>query len=385
MKILSIETSCDETAVSIIEAGGGLEQPKFKVLSDLVLSQVKTHEKYGGVFPNLAKREHSKNVLPLIEQALKDSGLKNNSGLKLSKEDIEKLNIKLSKEPELFERMVPFLETNGRPDIDLIAVTSGPGLEPALWVGINTAKTLAEFWQIPVMPINHMEGHISSVLVNLDEVVEFPAVALLISGGHTEFVLVSNWLEYKLIGQTRDDAVGEAYDKVARMIGLPYPGGPQISMLAEEARRSGTTSRFNFPRPMVNSNDFDFSFSGLKTAVLYTVKELGNMDENTKKEIAQAFEQAVVDTLVSKTKKVLDKHCPKTLIVAGGVIANNYIRENLAKLAEDFGTKLLVPTKALSTDNALMIAVAAYLRSEKEPEMLAHTDDFSADGNLSLS
>lgn len=414
MKILSIETSCDETAVSIIEANGDFNDsggPSFKVLSNLVLSQIKIHEKYGGVFPNLAKREHSKNLAPLLKKAFEEAGFLNSSQKDLcsrgphpNKFLKEKIKNVLTREPELYTALVEFLESVVKPKIDLIAVTFGPGLEPALWVGINAAKVLGEVWNIPVMPINHMEGHISSVLFGLKSPVEFPAIALLISGGHTELVLLSDWLLHKVIGQTRDDAVGEAYDKVARMLGLPYPGGPQIASLAEMAReerkkqekngaKRARDNRFNFPRSMLKSGDLDFSFSGLKTSVLYAIRKIlaekkSSLTAEVKKEIALAFEGAVIDTLVAKTRKATVDHAPRSIIIAGGVIANKAIRKAFENLATEFpGTKLLVPVSELSTDNALMIALAAYVRHLKEP-LTKFSDasvDIKAQGNIQLS
>lgn len=385
MKILAIETSCDETAVSIIEAEGGLVQPTFTVLSSLVLSQIKIHEQYGGVFPNLAKREHSKNLAPLIQKAFEEAGLyfkneKNN----LETDIKEKIKLDLSREPELSERIISFIESVQKPKIDLIAVTNGPGLEPALWVGINAAKVLGEIWGIPVMPVNHMEGHISSVLLNLRSPIRFPALALLISGGHTELVLVNDWLSYKILGETRDDAVGEAYDKVARMLGLAYPGGPKVAEYARQARDEGISSRFNFPRPMLKSGDDDFSFSGLKTAVLYTLRGVREIDEQLKKEVCVAFEDAIIETLVTKTSHVIKKNNPKVLIIAGGVIANQVIRKSFEQLVSEFDdVKLLVPETSLSTDNALMIALAAYIRYEKDG--VSDRSVIEAQGNLRLS
>jgi len=424
MKILSIETSCDETSVAIIEATGGLEKPNFTVLSHLILSQVKIHEKYGGVFPNLAKREHSKNLGPLLKKALDEAGLWVAKDNKIPEDQVKKIKTDLSREPELFTNLLNIFETGVAPQIDLIAVTNGPGLEPALWVGINAAKTLSEMWSVPVMPVNHMEGHISSVLSNLNGPVQFPALALLISGGHTELVIISDWLTHTIIGETRDDAVGEVFDKVARMLGLPYPGGPQISALAEEARseeiRAGSEKtaknqtpsgkatekatekvlekttekipkqKFNFPRPMIKSPDYDFSFSGLKTSVLYAIRDLlvirPILDISTKKSIALEFENAIIDTLLAKTKRAIDEFTPKTLIIAGGVISNKAIRgafDNLTK--ENGGIVFLVPTQGLSTDNALMIAMAAYIRQQKSPTSISADRDFSAEGNLRLS
>lgn len=383
MKILAIETSCDETAVSIIEAEGGADQPKFTVLSSLVLSQIKIHEQYGGVFPNLAKREHAKNLAPLVEKALEEAALYTKKQNPLSAEVKEKINADLVREPELSGRIIELLESVEKPHIDLIAVTSGPGLEPALWVGINGAKVLGKVWGIPVMPINHMEGHISSVLLNSRVPMKFPALALLISGGHTELVLVKDWLTYQIVGETRDDAVGEAYDKVARMLGLPYPGGPKVAQLAEQARAEALTPRFNFPRPMIKSGDADFSFSGLKTAVLYALKEVGEIDDQIKKEVSVALEDAIIETLIFKTKGVIEEYNPKTLIIAGGVIANQTIRKSFEGLVGKYdGLNLLVPENNLSTDNALMIALAAYIRSLKVG--LKGSTDIKAEGNLRL-
>lgn len=376
MKILAIETSCDETAVAIIEAKGGLEKPEFSVLSNIVLSQVKIHEQYGGVFPHLAKREHAKNLTPVLKKAIEEARLEIIEPVQIDSKIHEQVKYILAREHELYSELVAYVETIKKPEIDLIAVTSGPGLDPALWVGINAARALGLLWNIPVLPMNHMEGHIASVLLNTMDpgseawtTIKFPALALLISGGHTELVSIEDWTKFKVIGETRDDAVGEAFDKVARMLDLPYPGGPQISKLAEEARSENLEDKIKFPRPMINTDDLDFSFSGLKTSVLYFIKKTGAPDEKTKKEIAYAFEEAVIEVLVSKTQKALEESNAKTLIVAGGVIANKAIRTAMEKLAKETGdVKILIPPHYLSTDNALMIALGAYVRSlHKEP------------------
>lgn len=407
MNILSIETSCDETAVSIVKASGGSEAPSFSVLANLVLSQIKVHEKYGGVFPSLAKREHAKNLVPLIKQALVDAHLyeENHSASHISASisasattpasaPAPELNITtdLSHEAELKTALEEFFRTTKRPNIDLIAVTYGPGLEPALWVGINAAKVIHEVWGIPVLPVNHMEGHISSVIAESSSGLTFPALALLISGGHTELVFVPDWLSYQIIGRTRDDAVGEAYDKVARMLGLPYPGGPRIASYAVEARAKGLVPAFSFPRPMIASADYDFSFSGLKTAVLYKLREymgerpVSESSEPLKQEIAVAFEDAVIDTLVAKTKRAIQEYSPRSLIIAGGVIANQTIRSAFESLVAEFPeTKLHVPAHHLSTDNALMIAVAAYIRISKRPNDIRLVASIRAEGNVELS
>ncbi|MFH0804276.1 MAG: tRNA (adenosine(37)-N6)-threonylcarbamoyltransferase complex transferase subunit TsaD, partial [Candidatus Zambryskibacteria bacterium] len=251
-----------------------------------------------------------------------------------------------------------------------------------LWVGITFAEELGKKWNIPVIGANHMEGHITSVLFG-DTKIKFPALALLISGGHTELVFLKNWNEKEKIGETQDDAVGEAFDKVARMLGLPYPGGPEISRLASQARESGIANQeFRFPRPMIHSKDFNFSFSGLKTAVLYYIKKIGTLGEKEKMEIAREFEDAVTETLISKTKRAIDEYSPKTLIIGGGVIANKALRENLLKLKENYQEmEVLIPEKFLTTDNATMIAAAGfieYLRNGKREGKL------KAQGNLDI-
>ena len=363
VKILAIETSCDETAVAILEIEGPLEKPDIKILGNTLLSQVSLHEKYGGVYPNLAKREHEQNLPILLEQTLAESGIKNHES-----------------------------------SIDVIAVTSGPGLEPALWVGITFAETLSKKFGKPVVPVNHMEGHIYSVLFQEGKL-ELPAIALLVSGGHTELVYIKDFGEYEILGRTRDDAVGEAFDKVARMLGLPYPGGPQISKLAEKNRIMNHESRIRLPRPMIHSGDLDFSYSGLKTAVLYKLKDLsqpspslgeGGLSTGEVEEMARAFEDAAVEVLVEKTRKaIFDRPHIKTLIVAGGVSANKYLRQEIKKMAQSINLEVKLPSLELSGDNALMIGLAAYIKVKKNPEILdppaGGQTPIKAQGNLSLS
>jgi len=354
MKILGIETSCDETALAIIEVKGELNNPKISIIKEVLNSQVEIHKQYGGVYPMAAKREHILN-LPIL---LKEIGL--------SKED--------------------------KPDIDFIAVTSGPGLEPCLWTGIKFAEELSQAWNIPILPTNHMEGHIASALLKQDfgnskeqdttNKIEFPILALLISGGHTELVYAKEWGEYEIVSHTLDDAVGEAYDKVARILGLPYPGGPEISKLAKSGRDENLSDvNIKFPRMMMNDNP-NFSLSGLKTSVLYKVKEIGELTEDKKKIVAKEFENAVVDLLTRKTKSVIINRQPKTFISAGGVTANKYIKEKLTELATEFNIPAIFPPQNLSTDNAVMIAVAGYVKQFKtKPQMVL---DIKAEGNLSL-
>lgn len=391
MKILSIETSCDETAISLIEANGNKKRPEFKVLGNALYSQAEKHKEYGGVYPSLAKREHSLNLVPLLGNLLKETGRQISSKETISKHKKEVEEI-LKREPDLTQKFIKYISSIKKPDVDLIAVTSGPGLEPALWVGINFAKALSLVWQIPVIPVNHMEGHITSVLkeANSAEQISFPAIALLISGGHTELVLVKNWGKYELIGKTKDDAIGEAYDKVARLLDLEYPGGPKISARADFARENDlipASVGISLPRPMLNTDDLDFSFSGIKTAVLYLVKKLKEekeeLDMNTKAMIALEFENAVAEVLLKKTTKALEKYSANILIIGGGVIANKNIRETFKELEKtDRRTKVFIPEIDLTTDNAIMIGIAGFLKSfSHKPEI---NPEIVADGNLKL-
>ncbi|NQV88202.1 MAG: tRNA (adenosine(37)-N6)-threonylcarbamoyltransferase complex transferase subunit TsaD [Parcubacteria group bacterium] len=395
MIILGIETSCDETALSILKAEGEIDSLDFDVLGNTILSQVKLHEKYGGVLPFLAKREHAKNLIPLLKKTLKEANLYMEEKTKIPSDIIEKTSKILEREPDLFPQFIEFIKQTKKPDINTVGVTFGPGLEPALWVGINFAKALGLAWNMPVVPINHMEGHIVSVLTETMvknrkskvHKVEFPAIALLISGGHTELVLIKNWGNYEVIGKTRDDAVGEAFDKVARMLSLPYPGGKEISKLAGVERTSGDNSTpYILPRPMLHSPDLDFSFSGLKTAVLYTLKEIPEVTETIKQKIAKEFEDAVIDVIVAKTKKAMFQHETKTLIMGGGVSANKTIQKALKELVKEFKeTKLLIPEQELSTDNALMIAIATYIKVTKDKTLLEVSDrKIVAEGNVKL-
>ncbi len=431
MRILGIETSCDETAISLIEASGNLtDGANIRVLADKTLSQIELHRQYGGVFPNMAKREHSRNLIPLLKTVLAESGFGNSkSEIRNPKQaSISKfqtlnttrstLNALLDREPEMLEQFVEFIPTIEKPPIDAIAVTEGPGLEPCLWTGINLAKALSLVWDIPVRPVNHMEGHIFSALLYRKEIsndqfliskqipnpkskilnakrytlhaMDYPSLTLLVSGGHTELVLVKGPSEYEIVGQTRDDAIGEAFDKVARLLGLPYPGGPEISRLAEEERQklqgSTLSTRSNLvvlPRPMLNSPDLDFSFSGIKTSVLYLIKKLPELTDDLRKEIALEFENAVTEVLVSKTRKAIRHYGTKALLIGGGVIANTHIRGEFERLSTEQNIPLYIPEKELTTDNALMIAVAGFAQYLEKKAVTV--DDIRAKGNLRLS
>lgn len=393
MKILAIETSCDETAITIIEGSGDKDRAQFLVLGNALFSQIELHRPYGGVFPTLAKREHAKNIIPLIHTVLRDAGLLQKTKRVLSQEDRKKIETVCTHEEGLAPRLQKFLEEIRQPDIDVISVTSGPGLSPALWVGVNVARVLATIWNIKLVEANHMEGHLLSSLAEKTgenkltiNKVEFPVLALLISGGHTELICMRSWLSYERIGQTRDDAVGEAFDKVARLIGLPYPGGPEISKLAEQlhkivqtkqkTKRVSSTSIFELPRPMINDVTYDFSFSGLKTAVRYILQKYINLSDNEKKHLAYEFECAVADVLISKTKRALEKTDARTLVLGGGVSANKHIQQMFIKMCTDEYkyVSLHIPQLSLSTDNAIMIAIAGFYKAQRklftDPSML---------------
>ncbi len=381
MKILAIETSCDETAIAILENLG--------ILSSVVLSQIKIHKPFGGVVPNLAQREHQKNLVPILKLALKESGL-----LKAGEQKIKNLDKKLEKilerEPVLLQKFKNEVLKIKKPRIDAIALTHGPGLEPALWVGINFAKALSEVWEIPIIPVNHLEGHIySNWLKDKNNpragTPRFPLLALIVSGGHTEIVLMKKDCDYKILGETRDDAAGEAFDKVAKMLKLGYPGGPLISKLAEK----GNPDKVNFPRPMINSSDFDFSFSGLKTAVLYKLREDNNLKKikKYKTDVAASFEQAVVDVLVKKTEKALKVCNVKSLVVGGGVAANKKLRASLQNMVKNKypGVSLWLSPMWLTGDNAAMIGAAAYFKFAKLGKAAyINPSKLMAKGNLGL-
>lgn len=376
MNLLSIETSCDETAISIMSFDENQTKNKeieFEVLSNKVLSQINIHREFGGVFPNLAKREHSRNIVKIFTKCLKESNLyieKETENLK----NTEKIKLLLNKEEEMYLELVDLFKKIKKPNIKAIAVTSGPGLAPALWVGVNFAKAISIFWNIDIYEINHMEGHIVSALVfPLSEKkyilknFESPAISLLISGGHTEIISFDKIGNYKKIGQTLDDAVGEAFDKVARSLSLPYPGGPEISKIAEKARKANIKieKKYKLPRPMLFSKNLNFSFSGLKTAVMYKIKEMQNnkINENEIKDIISFdFENSVTEILLKKIKDAIEKTNAKSLLIGGGVIANKHIRETFTKFAKNEAFNLYIPQNFLTGDNAFMIGVIGILK-----------------------
>lgn len=326
MKILGIETSCDDTAMAIFEAKG----KKIRILSNIISSQVKLHAKYGGVVPSLAAREHAKNIGHVFDLALEKAKIK----------DFKK-------------------------EIDAIAVTKGPGLGPALLVGISFAKTLSWIYKKPLIGVNHLEGHIFSNFIkpegegsSIPAAKIFPALNLIVSGGHTELVLMKDYGKFELIGETLDDAIGEAFDKVARLLGLGYPGGPAISKIAEK----GNPEHYPLPVPMVHSKDFNFSYSGLKTAVLYLLRDLDKNKINfqTKADIAASFQRSAIDVLLKKTLKAAEKYGAKSLFLSGGVSANRLLRERLREETTKLGINYFCPAMEYTADNAAMIATAGY-------------------------
>ena len=337
MIILSIDTSCDDTCIAVLK----IEKKKIKVLSNIVSSQIEIHKEYGGVFPSLAKREHEKNLVPVLKQALKNARRK-----------------------EKFKKP------------DLIAVTIGPGLEPCLWVGLNFAKSLSLVWNIPLIPVNHIEGHILANFIN--HIPKFPMLALIVSGGHTQLILMKKLGSYKIIGETRDDAAGECFDKTARILGLPYPGGPNIAHWAKQFSTSNLKNPVKLPRPMMFTKDYDFSFSGLKTAVLYEYKKRDKKTRSSKKyiaEVAKEIQQSIIDVLIKKTFKAAKDYKVKTIILGGGVSANQELRKQFKKkIAKELPKCFFsVPELKTCTDNAAMIGIAGYFNKKnasKNPQKI---------------
>ncbi len=322
MRVLGIETSCDETAAAVYDGKAGL-------LAHELHSQVALHATYGGVVPELASRDHLRKLLPLLEKTVDRSG--------------------------------------GRATIDGIAYTCGPGLMGALLVGAAVARSLAYAWDLPCIGVHHMEGHLLAPLLEPEPPL-FPFVALLVSGGHTLLARVERVGRYELLGSSLDDAAGEAFDKTAKLLGLGYPGGPQLAALAEQGR----PDVFRFPRPLTERPGLDFSFSGLKTAVVVALRNRGELDPQARADAARGFEEAVVDTLVIKCQRAIDATGASTLVVAGGVGANRRLRARMLAMGERQGVRVVYPRAEFCTDNAAMIALLGQLRLAA-----GERDDFS--------
>jgi len=312
MRVLGIETSCDETGIAVYDSETGL-------LANQLYSQVKLHADYGGVVPELASRDHVRKTIPLIQAALKEANL-------------------------------------SAQDIDGVAYTAGPGLVGALLVGATIGRSLAFAWNVPAIPVHHMEGHLLAPMLE-DNPPAFPFVALLVSGGHTQLISVKGIGQYELLGESIDDAAGEAFDKTAKLLGLDYPGGPLLSKMAQQ----GVAGRFTFPRPMTDRPGLDFSFSGLKTFAANTVRD-NDRDAQTHADIARAFEDAVVDTLAIKCKRALEQTGFKRLVMAGGVSANRTLRAKLTEVMAKRGGEVFYARPEFCTDNGAMIAYAGMVR-----------------------
>ncbi len=306
--ILGIETSCDDTGVAIINHDG----ENFRVMCDYLSSQIKDHAKFGGVIPEFAARKHLENLLPLVKSALE------------------------------------CCEISGE-NLDLICVTRGPGLMGSLIVGVQTARALSQIWHVPLIGVNHLEGHLFAPLINNSDL-KPPFLSLIVSGGHTEIILVRNFGVYEFLGETRDDAAGEAYDKAAKILGLPYPGGPEIDKLA----KSGDPEAFKFPVPLKNSGEIEFSFSGLKTALLWQVRKLDNLESHVN-DLCASFQKSVIESLIAKVNLAVKITGVKDVAISGGVCANSSLRENFVR-SRNFRTWL--PEIKNCTDNAVMIALA---------------------------
>lgn len=355
LNVLGIETSCDDTCIAILKIG----KRKLKILSNVISSQVKLHAKYGGVYPFLAKREHQKNLPIILEKSLKKANLT-------------------------------------MPEIDLITVTVGPGLEPCLWTGINFAKELAKKTKLSIVPVNHIESHIIANFINEKKKITFPAVCLVVSGGHTQIILMKKFGDYKIIGETRDDAAGECFDKSSRVLGLGYPGGPAI---AKEAARYKTifqksknnlfstkkklgfsSPEISLPRPMIYTKDYDFSFSGLKTAVLYDFKSSSLKRKEYTRAMAAEIQRAIIDVLIHKTSKAAKDYKVKAILLSGGVSANNELRKRFELRAKELKIDLFIPEKIFCTDNAVMTALTGYLNFKKRKNW----KKIAADANLKI-
>ncbi len=385
MKILAIDTSCDDTSVAVVEE----KNNKIKAISNIVSSQIKIHAPYGGVYPMLAKRAHQENLIPTLTQALKKVGLLKSITKPADRlvllQKYKVLNKILERDEVLLEKTVKFLEKYEKPKVDAIAITNGPGLEPCLWQGVNFAKALSFWWDLPLIPINHIKAHLAAnwLFKEPSALKKFPTVGLVASGGHTELIYMPKMGTYKLIGATRDDAAGECFDKCARILGLPYPGGPAIALEATKCKVQSAKCKVELPRPMIKSNDFDFSFSGLKTAVLYNFqsqKKSTQESQDYKVAMAKEIQQAIIDVLISKTIKAAEQFNAKSIITGGGVMANQELRKQLKVQSAKCKVNFFVPEKGLCMDNAAMVGACALINKIKPTDW----KKIKVNGNLNI-
>lgn len=354
MLILGVDTSCDDTSIAVLKVKAG----EFELMSNIVSSQEKIHQKYGGVYPSMAKRAHEKNLPKVLDRALKRA----------------KVCAK---------------------DIQAVSVTIGPGLDPCLWVGLNFVKDLASDWGVPIIPVNHIEGHILANWLSpafakataREAKINFPAICLVVSGGHTQLILMKKKGKYEILGETRDDAAGECFDKTARILGLGYPGGPAIAEQAAKARQNNQLS-INLPRPMFYTKDYDFSFSGLKTAVLYDYKKRSARERKSKKYIqamSAEIQQAIIDVLLKKTIKASRDYKVKTIMLGGGVVANQELRTQFQdKIQNDTNFALQIPDLKFCNDNGAMMAITGWFNREKAIKSARKIENLKPNPNLRI-
>jgi len=400
MKVLGIETSCDDTGIAILEMEGPCFPPSIQIKANLVSSQVKIHRPWGGVVPTLAKREHQKNLLPLLKKSLDRINQLHPEKTVLSRSKKESLTKIFFKSEKWLKVISLFLQSYRPPNIDLIAVTQGPGLAPALWAGVNFAQALSFGWGLPLVPVNHLEAHFLSSWLPENGIPRpkpvFPLIALIVSGGHTQLVFADRFSHYQLIGETRDDAAGECFDKTARLLGLGYPGGSPIAQAAEKWQTIISQPRKNIPaviedislpRPMIQAKNFDFSFAGLKTAVSYLHQRLPLTVKNSffyPLKMADEIQQAINDVLLKKMVRAARDFRVKGIVLSGGVSANQQLRERLAEKCKENRLLFFRPPLAFAMDNAAMIALTGYCH-QQEAVPLCRIPGLQAEANLSLA
>lgn len=369
MKILGIETSCDETAASVVEVAA--DKSHVTLLSTVTATSLHLHAHTGGIIPEIAARNQIKDIIPVVYEALEKAGVLSNQGVaRLGGHQNSSAANRVSEASFGGEERQDPSGKLFKPAIDAIAVTYGPGLIGSLLVGVETAKTLSYVWNIQLIPVNHLFGHVYANWIKQDDNFQsptFPAIGLIISGGHTDLILMRSHTDVTWLGGTRDDAAGEAFDKIGRMLGIAYPAGPKIEQLAKQ----GNPKAFHFPRPLMYDKELDFSFSGLKTAVLRVVEKQKNLNSQTIADICRGVQDAINDVIVYKTLQAAEKYNVKSIVLGGGVAANETLKETFQHILNTkykiLNTKLLVPAKSLCTDNGSMIATAAFFQKREIP------------------